>query len=185
MKKIPTIFERDWEGDKSRVTRQINPECQWVFDGEDYATRKIDGTSVLFKGNKMFRRRELKPGQSAPPDFVSEGVDPQTGKEVGWVPVGDGPDDKWHQAARRPGPWPDGTYELVGPHIQGNPEILPADILVKHGEGLAGPVPDVPRDFDGLCEWLKGHDVEGIVFHHSDGRMAKIKGRDFGIARRK
>lgn len=25
--------------------------------------------------------------------------------------------------------------------------------------------------------------IEGIVFHHPDGRMAKIKLRDFGISR--
>ena len=33
MKKIPTIFERDWDGDRSRVVNVINGKCQWVFDG--------------------------------------------------------------------------------------------------------------------------------------------------------
>jgi hypothetical protein len=40
-----------------------------------------------------------------------------------------------------------------------------------------------PRDFDGLRTWLAGKDIEGIVWHHPDGRMAKIKLRDFGLKR--
>jgi hypothetical protein len=28
------------------------------------------------------------------------------------------------------------------------------------------------------------HNIEGIVWHHSDGRMVKIKAKDFGIKRR-
>jgi hypothetical protein len=43
----------------------------------------------------------------------------------------------------------------------------------------------VPRDFDGLREYLAGKDIEGIVWHHSDGRMAKIKLRDFGHKRQR
>ena len=42
---------------------------------------------------------------------------------------------------------------------------------------------DVPRTFDALREWMKSKDIEGIVFHHSDGRMAKIKKRDYGQKR--
>jgi len=36
----------------------------------------------------------------------------------------------------------------------------------------------------GFREWLKGRDIEGLVFHHPDGRMAKIKKRDFGLKRK-
>jgi len=47
----------------------------------------------------------------------------ETGKEVGWVPAGDGPEDQWHREAFEPQlGLPDGTYELVGPSIQGNAE---------------------------------------------------------------
>lgn len=42
---------------------------------------------------------------------------------------------------------------------------------------------DVPRDFDGIKAWLSGKDIEGLVFHHPDGRMGKIKLRDFGLKR--
>jgi len=34
-----------------------------------------------------------------------------------------------------------------------------------------------------LKAWMTGRDVEGIVWHHPDGRMAKLKLRDFGIRR--
>ena len=29
MKKIPTMFERDWGGDRSRVTNKPHPDCAW------------------------------------------------------------------------------------------------------------------------------------------------------------
>lgn len=36
-----------------------------------------------------------------------------------------------------------------------------------------------PRDWEGLREWLRDRPFEGIVWHHPDGRMAKLKRRDF------
>ena len=47
----------------------------------------------------------------------------------------------------------------------------------------------LPRTYDGLRTFLKdaqsrfapGHPTEGIVFHHPDGRRAKIKRKDFGL----
>lgn len=41
----------------------------------------------------------------------------------------------------------------------------------------------VPRTFESLRDYLVGLDIEGIVFQHPDGRMAKIKNRDFGLKR--
>jgi len=34
-----------------------------------------------------------------------------------------------------------------------------------------------------LGQFFKERNIEGIVWHHPDGRMAKIKARDFGIKR--
>lgn len=187
MKKIPTLFERDWNGDRSRVVGQINPACQWVADGEGVATRKIDGTCCLVARGILYKRRELKKGEPVPAAFVTADVDDETGKTVGWMPVESGPEDRWHREA-----WaalvaqedlPDGTYELVGPKVQGNPEDVRAHKLIMHGTDMAGLVRDVPRTFDGLREWLSARDIEGIVWHHLDGRMAKIKLRDFGLKR--
>lgn len=44
-------------------------------------------------------------------------------------------------------------------------------------------VEENPRTFEELKVFLKGRDIEGIVWHHRDGRMAKIKARDFGWRR--
>jgi hypothetical protein len=194
MRKIPTIFERDWTGDRSRVIDRPHPNCAWVFAGYGIATRKLDGTSCMVRDGKLFRRRELKQGQTEPPGFEIADHDEETGKTVGWVPVGDGPEDKWHRAAfdaALDNPAfeavgiPNGTYELIGPHIQGGIENdFPMESLVNHRNmNLWLAEPDA-RTFDGIKAWLSGRDIEGVVFHHPDGRMAKIKKRDFGLRRK-
>ena len=194
MQKIPTLFERDWNGDRSRVLPQVHSGCEWVVAGEGVATRKLDGTCCKISEGRLYKRRELRESDAAPPDFEAVERDEETGKTVGWVPVGVGPEDKFHRealehlrAARQQ--WsdvesllPDGTYELVGPKIQGNPEHWPSHSLIPHSDMLLN-LAEVPRTYAGLLDWCKGKDIEGVVFHHRDGRMAKIKLRDFGIKR--
>lgn len=182
MRKIPTMFVRDWAGDRSRVTREVAPGCEWVVDGYGVATVKLDGTCCLVRNGKLYKRRELRADDPRPPDFDEAGRDDETGKTVGWMPVGDGPDDKYHREAwGNFGGCPDGTYELIGPKVQGNPEREIIHKLVTHGSRRFDT--DPPRDFDGLAVFLADWDIEGIVFHHPDGRMAKIKKRDFGLRR--
>ncbi len=106
--------------------------------------------------------------------------DPNTGKRVGWIPVIANKENKYHLEAFDSG-LPDGTYELLGPKIQGNPEIYPKHVLEKHSE--APRFHGVPKTLDGIREFLRGYHVEGIVFHHPDGRMGKIKKKDFGMKR--
>ena len=179
------MFERDWDGDRSRVVNQIHAGCEWVAAGEGIATRKIDGTCCLVRNGKLYKRRELRDGDAEPAGFERVTRDDETRKVIGWVPVGDGPEDRWHReglaAIETSVACPDGTYELVGPKSQGNPEGYSHHALVSHSR--TEHFSDVPRDFDGLREWLAGRDIEGLVFHHSDGRMAKIKLRDFGLKR--
>lgn len=181
MQKIPTMFERDWAGDKSRVVDKIHPGCEWVAAGEGIATRKIDGTSCLVRDGKLYKRREVKEGDADPDNFELSTHDEETGKRIGWVPVGDGPEDKWHRVAFSGLEFSNGTYELVGPKVQGNPEGFTEHVLISHDS--TGLHPDAPRTFNGLREWFTGMNIEGIVFHHPDGRMAKIKKKDFGLRR--
>lgn len=181
MNKIPTLFERDWNGDRSRVLNQIHVGCEWVAVGEGTATRKIDGACAMMCERKLYKRRELREGDATPADFELVGFDEETKKSVGWVPVGDGPEDKWFREALKFGAPPDGTYELVGPKVQGNPEKYAEHELVSHSQ--TDTYDNAPRTFEGLREWMRGKDIEGIVFHHPDGRMAKIKLRDFGLQR--
>lgn len=184
MKKIPTIFERDWNGDKSRVVDVINPKAKWVFDGEGWPTRKLDGTSCMIDGGELFKRREMRKGETPPADFIIADHDDETGKTVGWVPVTNSSEDKWYREAFAAHDGADGTYELVGPKVQGNPEKYITHELVDHwARSLVINEYDNVRTFDGLKAFFGDHDMEGIVFHHSDGRMAKIKARDFGIKR--
>lgn len=176
MRKIPTLFERDEDTNRKYVKNVVHPGCEWVLAGEGVATRKYDGTCCMVQGGQLFKRHEVKAGKEAPPLFTPLEHDEVTGKTVGWVPVGSGKEDQWHREAFVPGT-PDGTYELVGPKIQGNPEGFDNHTLVSHAE--AEELPDAPREFDGLADWLRSHTVEGIVWHHDDGRMCKLKKRDF------
>lgn len=99
MNKIPTIFVRDIGKQPALVTAVWSEGCEWVRDGEGLATRKYDGTSCMVRAAKLYKRRELRTGDRRPADFESLGTDENTGKTVGWVPVGDGPEDRWHREA--------------------------------------------------------------------------------------
>lgn len=133
------------------------------------------------KARSFYKRREVKGGKPDPIDFELAEHDETTGKRIGWVPVGDGPEDKaFREAWERINNPEDGTYELLGPKVQGNPEKRPHHELIWHGHMDAE---DAPRTFDELAKWLDGLDIEGLVWHHPDGRMAKIKLRDFGLKR--
>ena len=60
--------------------------------------------------------------------------------------------------------------------------LLNTVVLVRHAfADIFDPEP--PRTFAELRRWLAGQDIEGLVWHHPDGRMAKIKRRDFGLER--
>jgi hypothetical protein len=178
VKKIPTIFVRDMTKQPALVTPEWKPGCEWVRDGEGSPKRKYDGSCCLVRDGKLYKRRELKPGQPAPADFEQADFDDETGKTVGWVPVGDGPDDKYHREAFD-GWHPDGTYELLGPKVQGGIEGRVKHCLQNHAEARS--YPTSPRTFEGIRQFLIDNSIEGIVWHHDDGRMAKIKRRDFGI----
>ena len=158
-----------------------------VFDGE---IKKGDRLK-LFQARENFVVGEV--GFFKPEFEPAQDADPVTGHQPGWLPVGNGPDDKWFREAwdRTGDPdrpqgiaceLPDGTYELCGPKIQGNPEGLRAHCLIPHGiEQLEM----APRDFNGIRAFLSDGRIEGIVWHHPNGDMVKIKGCDFGIKRAK
>ena len=186
MKKIISLFQRNYDGDRL-VRDEVVPGAEWVVAGEGIATRKYDGTCCMVRDGSLYRQHTLKAGRTPPPGFeaVTE-VNPTTGKQEGWVPVGDGKEDRWHREA-----WQqvspvifDGTYELCGPKVQGNPERLSRHVLIAHGHPHYKEVfRDAPRTYTELKAWFVGRDIEGIVWRHRDGRMVKIKKRDFGLKR--
>lgn len=182
MKKIPTYFIRDPEN-PSRVINQINPGCEWVLAEEGVSTRKWDGTACLIKNGVLFKRFDVKDGKHPPDGFIP--CEPRnTGNRhwPGWVLVepSDPNNGRHLEALKSLWQYPeDGTYELCGPKVNGNPEKLDKHVLLRHGEEKVS----APRTFEGLADWFKDQDIEGIVWHHPDGRMAKIKKKDFGYLR--
>lgn len=186
MEKIPTIFDRD---DEFLVMNRPRSGCEWVFAGEGVATEKLDGTNVRITvraGHVVRVEKRRNPTK----------LQKQKGIIDGWYVDADehASDDRWIFEAVRGtdvDSWPDGEHsaEALGPNIQGNAlgleknVCVPFNLEVPHYETL-------PRTYEGLREALRGlesrfspgHVCEGIVFHHPDGRRAKIKRKDFGFA---
>lgn len=183
MQKIISLYQRNYETDRL-VRDEVVPGAEWVLAGEGVATRKYDGTCALVRDGVLYKRYDAKKGKTPPPDFepAQPEPDPVTGHWPGWRPVSeDAPEDRaFIEAWADDIPRPDGTYELCGPKVQSNPEDYTSHVLVPHGADV---LPDAPRDFAGLREYLATHDIEGIVWHHEDGRMVKIKTKDFGLKR--
>ncbi|NEB77831.1 hypothetical protein G3I40_21810 [Streptomyces sp. SID14478] len=180
MQKIPTLFVRDPQ-DRRRVLPEVAPGCEWVIEGYGVATRKYDGTCALLdESGAWWARREVKPGRSEPPHYVPVERDEVTGKTMGWEPIGQSSFARFHaQALEAEGVPEHGTYELCGPKVNGNPEGLDRHVLIRHAtaERLA-PGLDA-RTYDEIGTVLAGRGWEGLVYHHPDGPMAKIKARDF------
>lgn len=184
MKKMPTLFVRKYlDNNKFILTDEITPGCEWVIDGVGEPTRKYDGTCCLIDSGELFARFDAKPGRVIPENAIpcQPEPDPITRHWPHWVPTKGNSQYKWHNIAyERTGTLPDGTYELCGPHFQGNPEHFTEDTFVRHGADM---LLGCPRDFNGLYKYLSEHDIEGIVFHRLNGDMCKIKKSDYGLRR--
>lgn len=183
MKKIISLFQRNYEGDRL-VRDEIVPGAEWVIQGEGIATRKYDGTCCMILNNEIYARYDAKLGRIPPEGFIqAQSPDIITGHWPGWVKcVREDPKWKYHFEAFEREFLPDGTYELCGPKINSNPEKYAHHVLISHKH--ADKFPNCPRTFQGLKEWFEEIDIEGIVWHHPDGRMVKIKKKDFGLKRK-
>lgn len=188
MEKIKTLFERVIVNHEIvDILPNVTEGCEWVVAGEGLAFRKWDGTACAVINGRLYARYDYYtitkkgrkkrvlpngaiPCQSEPDEF--------TGHFPHWVLVDNNPAYKWHRLAfEKRDRWKDGTYELIGEHIKGNPEkVESGDILMPHDFMSLG---DVPRDFDGIKSYLNDNYMEGIVFHRDNGDMCKIKRTDF------
>ena len=71
------------------------------------------------------------------------------------------------------------TYELVGPKLSGNPYNLEKHELWEHGNTVIE-VPD--RTYEGMKALMESmENEEGVVFHHPDGRMCKVRRKDYNL----
>lgn len=181
MKRIPNVFIGD--------PPTVNPDCQWVMDGEGTATRMYDGVCVLFDGQQWWARCKVPVGGHLPAGFCPVEQDLPTHDLIGWEPMSGSPHLAAHTEAVEPmlqfgaiikQPIHVGTYELVGVSINGNPERSGSHRLEKHGN--AEQFADVVRNYEGIrdyARWVAEDGIEGIVFQHPDGRMAKVRAKDF------
>jgi hypothetical protein len=181
MRKIPTIFQRDPRNLRSLLPN-VTPGCEWVIAGEGVATRKYDGTCVMLDENGLWwARREVRDGNPEPAFYIMLEHDRNTGKSVGWEPVRQSGFARWHESAlgnMRHIDFQPGTYELVGPKVNGNPEGLVEHRLIPHTQADRI-ILNLPHTFESIRDAVTSLDFEGIVWHHPDGRMGKIKRRDF------
>ena len=153
--------------------------------GEGVATRKYDGTACAVIGGELYKRYDAKQGKEPPEGAIPCcAPDPITGHWPHWLKVDPRKaEDRYHAQLRHDYPmrWgarpADGTFELCGPKIGANAEGYGQHVLVRHGADI---LIGVPRTYAGLREYLGDNLIEGIVFHHPDGRRCKIRRHDFG-----
>lgn len=189
MKKIKTIFERDWEGN-GKILPQAAPGVSLeilAMDKTVVATEKLDGTNVrITVRNHTVVRVEKRRN----PDKIqkAKGITEPWYMDASEYEA----QDKWIFDGIKNTDFanvPDGEWsgELLGTNIQGNPLNLPTNRIVFFTLGQAPIFENVPTSFEELKEWLPKQEskygnncgIEGIVWHTADGEMYKIKTKDF------
>ncbi|MFH1187274.1 MAG: RNA ligase family protein [bacterium] len=186
--KIECPFKRKMVGERYVITPEIDEDYGWVFeDRETRAADKIDGTNVciLIKdGNivQVSNRKNLKniftvKNQTKWEGACLEGLAKAIQKD--WLKDFE---DGYHYG------------ELVGEIINGNPHKMqghlwvPLNYLRDHCRWHSWESNKYPKTFEAINEWFKDIPslfnqkmklpeilAEGLVFYHSDGRMAKIR----------
>ncbi|OLD63756.1 MAG: hypothetical protein AUF65_01225 [Chloroflexi bacterium 13_1_20CM_50_12] len=179
MIKIPTLFLRN-EQNMKLVTREVNPDAIWVFDGKAIPTVKKDGTNIrvtVRNGMCTYAEKRRNPTRE----------EKANGAEPGYVAVDERDPQNQHILSAITHTdytgWPDGAWpcEALGPKIQGGVEASQPMLysFVLHPLVIAEPF---ELTFDGIQRFLTTHAIEGIVWHDENHyRYAKIKRRDFGL----
>ena len=183
MEKIPTIFERNWEGNRGVRDKLVVDKEKFLIGT---ATEKLDGTNVrVTVRNHTCVRLEKRRN----PDKIQKfkGI-----KDPWYVDASEyDAQDKWIYDALKNtdlSKIPDGDWsgEAIGTNIQGNPLGLDKNIIVFFSLGQAPVFENVPISFNELKDWISKqqskygkNNIEGIVWHCSDGTMMKIKAKDF------
>ena len=186
MKKIPTLFEREFENHRVvKVLDKVTPGLEWVLEGGATPTVKWDGSCCAIIGSEFYKRFDAKKGRKVPDGAIPCcDPDPITGHWPHWVKIdisNPDPSDKWFVEAYKDtrfeidGDW---TYEAIGKHFNGNPYQIDYDILVPHGRV---PCEGLTTTFEGIRDYLSGNGIEGIVFWKDQEPVCKIKRTDFGF----
>jgi len=187
---MSTLFNVSYhtKGEPGNIHNEVRPENAWVFEDQCHviATIKFDGTAAMIRDGIIFKRYDAKHGKIPPAGSIpcDEFPDPISGHWPHWVECSkDNPNDVYFINTFGDGlGFKNGTYELCGEKIGINAEKVIGFRLFKHGEVT---VPTLVFSFGGIMEYLQDdlNDIEGLVFHHTDGRMCKIRKSDFGFKR--
>lgn len=169
---IPLLFVRN----EFKLTKQVTPGCEWVARGKGTASRMWDGLPCLVRAGYIYKLAELAAGAKRPPGAIPNGSSV-------WVPAdadseADKPYVDTYVRLAATGTIEDGPHELCGPGIAGNNDKLRELTLLRHGQEIV----QVGRSFDSIRDYLSEHPIKGIVFALPDGRAAKIRRTDFGLA---
>ena len=187
MKKIPTLFKREFiDHHIVNTLPEVEDGLEWVLEGEGVPTIKYDGACCAVINDTFYRRYDAKNGKPVPDGAIKcqPKPDPVTGHMPCWIACKrTDPADKWFWAAydnavETIGYVPDGTYEAIGVHFNGNPYELENDRLMPHG---VVPISNLERTYEGIRNWLETHYEEGIVFWKDNEPKCKIKRTDFGF----
>lgn len=185
MKKILTIFKRDWQGKKGVIPEYIDGFNTEILNNAK-ATEKLDGTNVrITVRNHTLVRLEKRCNPSK--------LQKHKGIEEPWYIDAEqnDPQDKYIWEAAKNTDLsiiPDGEWsgEALGPKIQGGSLDIEKHKICLFSFGQAPVFENVPVDFNGLKNWLPKQKskfgsggIEGIVWHCPDGQMYKIKTKDF------
>jgi len=189
MQKIETIYKRNPRNQK-RVINERNDRddrrLDVIWSGDAFATGKWDGTACMIYGGKLYRRHQLSGESPKPSGWVHWTLDHAAPSGHGWLAVTDAPTDRYHiegfdWLTQSYGTPEDGTYELIGPKINGNPHRAMCHQLVPHGKDLVV----CGFGFDELASTLGNIPFEGIVwwgpYQGSVQPLGKIKAMDFGL----
>ena len=135
MKKIPTLFEREfYNHEVISCVNKVTPGCEEALQ-EGVMTWKIDGACCAIMEGELYKRYDAKKGKTPPEGAIPCcEADPVTGHHPHWVKCDrDNPADKWFFAAmdNTKGELKDGTYEATGLHFNGNPYGMDKDILYQ------------------------------------------------------
>lgn len=181
MPKIQCPFVRKEINGQYVATPEITEGYEWVFEDDSVmAIEKLDGTNVSIiiengKITRIFNRTgEVHFFGSGKP-FIIEAI--VNAYDKGYCN------------------FTDGQYfgEVIGPKVQGNPYKLDSHIWIPFSTYAKNNLAykswgKYPKDFNTISEWFKelmplfalrrgdkeGF-VEGIMFTHPDGRMAKLR----------
>jgi hypothetical protein len=185
MKKLKTLFETE-RTETYHVVNKLRDGLDWIFTNVCHISQKIDGTSCAIIESELYKRYDVKKGKTPPTNAIEcQEADPISGHWPHWVPITS--NDKYHlEAFNKLSNKIDGTYELIGPKINGNPENLGEHILELHG---SREVVDISYNeeniFDKIREYLQPRDIEGLIFKNTlTGDMFKIRKSDYNLPRK-